>query len=136
MQNPMSRFGENLRALRTRAKLNQGELGKRLGLTHQSTISLWETGKIKLPDVDMMRKIADVLHCQPADLLVGVVTPLDMLRGSTLPLSDRPSDVQLTDAEIELIRLWRRMSPASQQHLRGVIELLAHRRRRPPRESA
>jgi transcriptional regulator with XRE-family HTH domain len=132
----MSRFGQNLRALRQRAGFSQQRLAAKLGYIGQSPISQWETGKIELPEPETVRRIAQELDCSAADLLRGVVTPWDALRGSMdIPAASR-DDVRLTDAEVALIRLWRRLPEAQQEGLRWILEASVRHARQQQRKTA
>jgi transcriptional regulator with XRE-family HTH domain len=125
----MSRFGQNLRALRERAKLTQDGLAARLGFKKPTPISLWETGTT-VPQPRTIEKLAAALECKPADLLVGVVTPYDTLRGSTEVVGTGGDLLRLTDAEVELVRAWRRLPTWQQQYLEEVIDAVAKYARR------
>ena len=52
---------------RDKAGMTQQELASRLGVT-QSAVANWENG-FRKPDIFMLKKIADVLHCTTDDLL-------------------------------------------------------------------
>lgn len=60
-------MGEKIREFRERAGLSQRELAQALGID-PSAVSLWETGK-NSPTVHNLRRLADILGCNPADLL-------------------------------------------------------------------
>ena len=60
-------MGEKIREFRERARLSQRELAQALGVD-PSAVSLWETGKNE-PTVHNLRRLADILGCNPADLL-------------------------------------------------------------------
>lgn len=60
-------MGEKIRAYRRSAGLTQRELAAALGL-NPSAVALWETGRAE-PTVHNLRRLADILGCQPADLL-------------------------------------------------------------------
>lgn len=60
-------MGEKIRQARENAGLTQKQLAEALGLD-QSAVSNWETGKSE-PVINNLRRLADILGCQPADLL-------------------------------------------------------------------
>jgi len=64
-------FGENLAHLRERAELSQEEMGIRAGL-HRTEISQLERGK-RVPRLDTIVKLRDVLGVPTDDLLAGIV---------------------------------------------------------------
>lgn len=112
------RFGQNLKALRLRAGLDhQVDLAKRLGFRDSSRISHWESGRT-LPEAETVTTLATALRCSPADLLAGVVTPYDALRGQQeLP---GPS-LLLSDEETGLVTTWRALDPAVKTTLRETL---------------
>ena len=129
----MSRFGQNLRALRERAGLTQEELARKLGYKRQSPVSHWETGKTELPEAPTIIKMAQELGCSTTDLMRSAVTPWDALRGSTDVPTTSQDDIRLTDDERTLIRLWRRLPDEQKRMLQTIVEATVRfaRRRRP-----
>lgn len=61
---------DNLRRLREKANLTQGEFAKAVGYSYGSIISMWESGTRKPPS-DLIPKIAEVLNCSIEDLFEG-----------------------------------------------------------------
>ena len=61
-------LNERIREIRLARKISQVELAKALGVTKQS-VSNWENDNIQ-PSIDMLVKIADVLHVS-TDYLLG-----------------------------------------------------------------
>lgn len=62
--------GDNLTAIqdyREKSGMTQQELADVLGVT-QGAVANWENG-IRKPDIFMLKKIADALHCTADDLL-------------------------------------------------------------------
>src|SRR5688572_18499143 len=124
------RFGQNLRALRERAGLTQRALARRLGFTGPSTVSHWEGGGI-LPAPTTITTLATALRCSTTDLLSGVVTPYDALRG----LQELPSQgLLLSDDETRIVLAWRALDPVFKTTLRDTVlpafvEASAHKRR-------
>jgi len=76
----MPTFGENLRAMRTRAGLTQEDLAARLEFKRTTPLSLWERGD-DVPFPKTIVKLATAIGCTPADLLRDVETAYDRLRG-------------------------------------------------------
>jgi transcriptional regulator with XRE-family HTH domain len=61
-------FSERLREKRTQANLTQAELAKEVGVSSR-TIQNYELGKRMPVNMDITRRIADVLNTTPDDLL-------------------------------------------------------------------
>lgn len=61
---------DNLRRLREKANLTQGEFAKAVGYSYGSTISMWESGYRKPPS-NLIPRIAKVLNCSIDDLFEG-----------------------------------------------------------------
>lgn len=83
-------LSERIKELRLARRLNQIELGYRLGVTKQS-VSNWENGNI-LPSVDMLVRIADFFAVS-TDYLLG------------LDDNKRIDITGLNDSQIDHIRL-------------------------------
>ena len=60
-------FGDNLKKIRKKRKISQGELGEKLSVS-KSIISRWENNKL-YPQVITLLKIADILNVEPSELL-------------------------------------------------------------------
>lgn len=60
-------LAKNLKKYRTAANMTQRDIAHALGID-PSAVSLWEAGKVS-PTVRHLRRLADILGCQPADLL-------------------------------------------------------------------
>ena len=69
-------FPGNLKNLRVKKGLSQGELAIRLGVVRQ-TVSKWEKG-ISVPDAETLINLADVLDVSVNDLLGSEVAPEDV----------------------------------------------------------
>lgn len=65
----------NLKALRMKKGLSQGELAIRLNVVRQ-TVSKWEKG-VSVPDAETLIKLADLLDTSVNDLLGSNVVPED-----------------------------------------------------------
>ena len=62
--------GLRIKEARTNKHLSLKELGMKVGLS-EGTMQRYETGQIKGVDINLLKKIADVLECTPA-YLIGV----------------------------------------------------------------
>jgi transcriptional regulator with XRE-family HTH domain len=111
----MTRFGSNLRAIRERAGLTQEALASRLSFKQQAPISIWETSD-QVPSPKTVIKLAAALGCTTAELLAGVVTPYDRLRGSVEVVSPTEGELKLTDDEKRLVRLFRKIPEEHRPH--------------------
>ena len=65
----MRDIGKNIRQLRTEMNMTQDELARNLFVTRQ-TVSNYENGKSR-PDVEMLERIADVLHTDMLTVIYG-----------------------------------------------------------------
>lgn len=63
------RYLTDLRPLRKKRQLSQAQLAERIGV-EQPTVQRWESGK-RLPDLDSLHKLAQVLGVTPGALLEG-----------------------------------------------------------------
>lgn len=70
-------IADKIYELRQSKKLTQKELADMLNVTDK-TVSRWETRK-SLPDVEMMKRIADVFEISISELYDNVDSPIDML---------------------------------------------------------
>lgn len=61
-------LGANLKRLRKKKKMTQQELADAAGL-HKNTIINWERAKVADVDSGNVRRVAEALGCDPADLL-------------------------------------------------------------------
>jgi Zn-dependent peptidase ImmA (M78 family)/transcriptional regulator with XRE-family HTH domain len=69
MTDPAPQIGRRLRAARQRAHVSQAEIAARLEVT-QTAVSYWEAGR-RLPGIDDLMKIANILDVSLTDLLPG-----------------------------------------------------------------
>ena len=60
--------GEQIRKRRKAVGMSQGELAQRLCLSHQTSVSFWETAKC-CPNAIYLCALADVLECTVDELL-------------------------------------------------------------------
>lgn len=76
-------FPKILKDLRKSRKINQAELGEALGMS-QATITLWENGK-RIPDIDMLCKIADYFNVTTDYLLGRAPMEVTAIQGEAPP---------------------------------------------------
>ncbi|HIS02174.1 MAG TPA: helix-turn-helix transcriptional regulator [Candidatus Excrementavichristensenella intestinipullorum] len=100
----MSRFHENLRALRESRGLTQESLGNRLGVA-KSTVSMYESGN-REPSFEMVESIADFFN-----------VPLSTLMDSA------PAAPGLSSDELGLLADYRALPPAGKRYLRQSARL-------------
>ncbi|MBQ7889065.1 MAG: helix-turn-helix transcriptional regulator [Erysipelotrichaceae bacterium] len=82
----MRDIGKNIKHLREENKLSQEQLAEKLFVTRQ-TISNYETGRSR-PDVEMLKKIAEVLDTDVNTVIYGVQsTPEQWLERKTLVIA-------------------------------------------------
>src|SRR5690349_809632 len=67
-------FGRKLRELRDAAELSQAALGAKVGMT-RDVIARLETSLAANPTLDTIRKLAEALGCEPADLIADTPAP-------------------------------------------------------------
>lgn len=78
----MRDIGKNIRDIREQKKWTQEDLANQLFVSRQ-TVSNYETGRTK-PDIEMLIKIASVLHTDIHDLIYGSVSLLERRRKRTI----------------------------------------------------
>lgn len=66
---PVNRIGDIIREHRNNKNMTQEELGRQLFVSKQA-VSKWETGRT-LPDVETIRRLADILDIRPEQMLGG-----------------------------------------------------------------
>lgn len=77
----MARYWQNFRDLREAKGLSQEAVAQRLGITRQGNLSVREKRDQRVPKPQTIRRHAKALGCKPADLLRGVITEYDAMRG-------------------------------------------------------
>lgn len=87
----MATFGENLRRERRARQMTLEDLARRLGLGRAAPLSRLENSE-HIPKPETIAEYAGAIGCTPADLLRGVLTPYDALRGSSVPLAPKAED--------------------------------------------
>jgi transcriptional regulator with XRE-family HTH domain len=99
-------FGFNVRRLRESVTplIRQEDLATAIGHSNNSQVSKWENTDV-VPSPKTVRRVASALstllqrHVEPSELLDGVLTEYDRIRGASDPLGQhvevhRPSEVQ------------------------------------------
>lgn len=99
-------FGENLRRARNAKGLTQEAVAARLGFKRTTPISIWERGA-KLPGPKTIVKLAAAIGCQPEELMAGVITPYDAIRGGNNRTAPKNAEDLLTDDDRQWLRLGR-----------------------------
>lgn len=118
-------YGANLKARRLAAGLTLEALAERLRLKRPGPLSTLETGK-KIPKASTIRKHAEALGCSAADLLGGVVTEYDALRGATAPTPASAVKADpLTPIERRALRLLRLTTDVGQRRALGLLSEVA-----------
>jgi len=69
----MNGLGHRIRELRQKRAIPQAVLAEELGIS-RSAIAMWENDH-REPPLDMLMRIADLLHVSPAELLTGCAAP-------------------------------------------------------------
>jgi len=128
---PVATFGENLKRLRLERGITQEALAERLKLKRQTTVSAWEKGR-RTPKPSTIKRIAAQVGCDPAELLEGVETDYDRLRGAVSPTPEKANGITLTRNEARALRILRSVPPAEQHDALVVFGLVARRYRRSP----
>ncbi len=108
-------FAIRLRELRTKKRLTQGELAKRVGVSMQS-VSLWERGP-RTPDLETLEKLSDVFQVN-VDYLLGRSDDASPL---PKPRDDDLVRWALEEDDQELRTMACRMSQLSQE-MRSMVK--------------
>lgn len=67
----MSTFGDNLKAIRSKKNISQGQLADLMGI-HPTHVSRYERN-LTIPSIDVVKKLADVLEVSTDMLVYGSV---------------------------------------------------------------
>lgn len=99
-----------IKELRLEAGILQADLANQLKV-RQNTVSTWETGRSE-PDLDALRELSKIFN-----------TSIDYILGNT-DIKKAPSyeDAGLSTEEAELLKLFRKASPALQDAALRVLE--------------
>ena len=99
-----------LKELRDEVGLSQGDIADKFSVA-QNTVSSWENGK-RDPDTDTVKKIAAFFDVS-IDYLLGV---------SDIKKAPSGEDADLSVEEAELLRRFRKVSPALQEAALRMLE--------------
>jgi transcriptional regulator with XRE-family HTH domain len=77
---PIRTFGQNMREQRLQRGITQEQLAEKMGYERQNGVSKLETSE-SLPEPATIKRVAKAIGCTPADLLAGVWTEYDVMRG-------------------------------------------------------
>jgi len=108
--------GGNMRREREARHLTLETVAKRLKLERAAPLSTFERSA-HVPKADTIIKYALAIGCSAADLLAGVVTDYDELRGSTEPTAVTTSTdgLRLTQTQKRILRMLAAMSDEGQR---------------------
>lgn len=101
------RLGRNIAAFRLRARLTQEQLAERMDV-EIATVSRYETGAT-VPSLATLETLADVLHCQMADLLdeqpLGKSLESERIEAmiDPLPVAERELVVELIESAVRFL---------------------------------
>ena len=114
----------NLRRLRTDHNYTQTQIGKKLNISRQA-YSNYETGK-RIPDLDMLIRIADIYHVTIEELLTQTCTGHGVINKNSGPyftgwLRESDEIIYLTKEEIDLISKYRSASEDDRRITRKVL---------------
>ena len=120
----MANVGKNIRILRTRKKMTQDALAEKLFVSHQ-TVSNYETGK-RIPDIDMLIRIADIYEVTLEQLLTQTCTKTGIINETSGPyftsrIIASGDTVYLTEEELELITHYRNAGEDERKLTRKVL---------------
>ena len=114
----------NLRRLRNDHNYTQTQLGKKLNISRQA-YSNYETGK-RIPDVDMLIRIADIYHVSLEQLITQTRTKSRIINDNSGPYfigapSKTENLLHLTAEEINLLTKFRNASEDDRRLTRKVL---------------
>jgi transcriptional regulator with XRE-family HTH domain len=133
MDNERGSFGRIVRARRKQLNMSQEDLAARIG-KERSYLSQLETGRIRLPEAELRRTIAEALGYTDGDLLrlagygrtpEDTATPEEvalMISGELVPVEEPPQDPRARLAEL-LPLLDERQAKYFVVHLEFVLGL-------------
>ena len=114
----------NLRRLRNDHNYTQTQLGKKLNISRQA-YSNYETGK-RIPDLDMLIRIADIYHVSLEQLITQTCTKSGVINENSGPYfigarSKTEDIIYLTAEEINLLTKFRNASEDDRRLTRKVL---------------
>ncbi len=116
----------NLRRLRNDHNYTQTQLGRKLNISRQA-YSNYETGK-RIPDLDMLIRIADIYHVSLEQLITQTCTKSGVINENSGPYfigleSDTNDEIYLTRDEVLLLTSYRNASEDDRRLTRKVLGL-------------
>ena len=117
-------LANNLRYLRKKHGLTQKALSKMLNISRQA-YSNYETGK-RIPDIDMLIRIADIYEVTLEQLLTQTCTKTGIINETTGPyfasrIIASEDTVYLTEEELELVTHYRSAGEDERKLTRKVL---------------
>ncbi len=114
----------NLRLLRTDHNYTQTQVGKKLNISRQA-YSNYETGK-RIPDLDMLIRIADIYQVTLEQLLTQTCTRRGVINETSGPyftgrLRDRDDVIYLSQEEIDIITRYRSAGEDDRRITRKIL---------------
>lgn len=114
----------NLRRLRTDHNYTQTQIGEKLNISRQA-YSNYETGK-RIPDIDMLIRIADIYEVTLEQLLTQTCTKTGIINETSGPyftsrIIASGDTVYLTEEELELITHYRKAGEDERKLTRKVL---------------
>lgn len=119
-----------------RANLTLEQFADRLNVKRSGPLSTLENSR-RVPKAATIRRHAAALGCTPADLLAGVLTEYDVLRGVSTPTpSVVPERTTMKPIEAKALRLFAASSDTGQKRALGLLDEVRRAfPRKPPPQS-
>lgn len=119
-------LAENLRRLRDDYNYTQTQIAEKLNISRQA-YSNYETGK-RIPDIDMLIRIADIYQITLEQLLVQNCSKAGIINEISRPyftamVADTEDMIYLSQEETELILHFRNASDEDRRITRRILEL-------------
>ena len=115
--------GDNLRRVREHADITQTDLAARMG-TRANWISLLERST-DLPSPETVKRLSEALGVLPSELLAGVLTPWDILRGTTTPVPAKGAASTRDDRDADaLLAGWGRLDEGARRLVLAMVRRL------------
>lgn len=115
----MAEFAKIFKRLRQERELSQSKLAEQLGLS-KSAVNMYERGD-RRPDFETAELIADFFNVD-MNYLLGYSDKITRLSGDqTDPASG--SYVEVTAAELELLKAYRHVGPETQAAIRAILHI-------------
>lgn len=112
---------DNIKRLRELTEISQDDLAKVIGVS-RAAVSLWEIGKTE-PKMGSVQAIADHFHIKKANIIEegGMDHMAVSLSGRLYEID--PNVVELSDAELELINLFRMANAQGRESILAVARV-------------